>query len=340
VIERHYFLRGHGGDSGLRIEADPDFGNKIPVTPTPGQGGVGLFWLTQRYLLSWPRHPKASSYCLHGSISPMRQENLLKADITEPHTTWIPPVFTPVIEYYFWVRATLLDGSQIWLTETPTSLATEAMARAWDPKSNPLSASEAIPDPEGLNAEMARDLAFIRGGNNFELENGGEPGMLFQRRFGDDLPFGIPCECTGESTETQSPSYQGRGNCMFCFGTGVFGGYYPGVPIRFRYANNPKQVYTRTKSGYVVEHAFNSQMIWAPQIRKGDVIVRLYDGTRFVVDNRNETSFRTVRLHQEFNLSQVGANSPLNFITDKRIGMALDQAGMPGYVRDGFRIFG
>ncbi len=114
----------------------------------------------------------------------------------------------------------------------------------------------------------------------------------------------------------------------------------PSVPIRFRYGNAPTQTYARTKSGYQISHEFNTAMIWAPQIRTGDLIVRKYDGARFMVGDRKESSFRTVRLHQEFDMAQLPINNIRYDVTDEAIARSLDVAKMPGFVRSGFLSFG
>lgn len=334
-----FLLRAcYGDDPVVRIQPDLDFGNLNPRDNEFVYGGLSYRYITQRYKIFWPEIKNAECYRLYGSISPLRKKNLLEDGISTTFTTYVPPVFTPVIEYFFWVTVLLSDGRELYLDEQPSSLQTQAMAEAFG--HNPISQSQAIPDAEGLNREMAQDLGFIRDANQFELENGGEIGNLFQRRFLDDLPYGIPCECTGASTENLAPGGQARGNCDLCFATGIYGGYYPSIPIRFRYGNAPVRTYTRTRSGHQVTHGFNTAMVWAPQIRTGDLIVRKYDGARFMVSNRRESSFRAVRLHQEFDMAELPINHIRYQVTDEQIARSLNVAQMPGFVRSGFIAFG
>jgi len=181
---------------------------------------------------------------------------------------------------------------------------------------------------------------YIRAGDRFQLENDGEPALLFIRRHAEDRPFGVPCECNNSIEAETDPDYQGRGRCQICYGTGIYGGFYPSIPIRIRYSNLPGKRYNRTKTGFDIEHAFNTFMIWAPEVHKDDLVVRITDGTRYVVTQRNESSARGIRLHQEFDLSQIEGEDIKMDINDVNIQKALDQLNVPGFVRDSFKVFG
>jgi len=136
------------------------------------------------------------------------------------------------------------------------------------------------------------------------------------------------------------PDYQGRGRCSLCFGTGVFAGYYPAIPVMIRYSSAPEQVYKYTKRGMETSHAFNTYMLWEPIVNVDDLIIRASDGSRYRVEKRKETSARAIRLHQEFDLTVIEKTSILYEVSDAAINAALAQAQVPGYAISRFRIFG
>ncbi len=326
-------------DHPLSVVPDINFGDDNPSQSLLKIGKITAQLLTQRFKISWPEIEGATTYSLYGSISPTRKQNLLQDGITGLEALFVPPVFSPVIQYYFWVTVTLRDGTTHYLTDEPATLQTTAHKLAFDP--NPLTdASAIIPDVDGINAEMPGIFEFIRAGNRFELENDGEPAILFQLRHAEDRPFGVPCECTNSTEAEQDPDYLGRGRCTLCFGTGIYGGYYPSVPIRIRYSGTPSTKVTYDNTGYTTEHGFNTFMLWDPQVRVGDLVVRLVDGTRYKVTERRETSARAIRLHQEFDLEQLGIRDIKNQVTDEQIGLSMDQLNIPGFVRSGFMAFG
>lgn len=326
-------------DNPIIVTPDINFGDENPSETILNVGKIKTQLLTQKYKIEWPEIQGAKFYRLYGSVNPARQANLLEDNITGVSTFFVPPVLTPVIQYYFWVSVVLKNGSEEYLTDDPATLETARHTLAFDP--NPISdGGDIIPDADGLNCEMPGIFEYIRAGNRFQLENDGEQALLFQCRHAEDRPFGVPCECNNSLQAQTNPDYLGRGRCGLCFGTGIYGGYYPSVPIMIRYSNLPSQRYQYTKTGYELQHSFNTFMLWAPQVRVGDLVIRLLDGTRYLVTDRNESSARGIRLHQEFNLQQIDAQSIKNDVTDQQIADALNQLEVPGFVWDGFKVFG
>jgi hypothetical protein len=326
-------------DNPVQIEIDPDFGDLNPSITRLKVGRIITQLLTQRYRITWPQIVGADHYRLYGSISPGRQGNLLQDNLTDTETHFVPPVFTPVIQYYFWVSVVLVNGREEYLSDVPASLETTARKKAFE--GSPITdAAPIIADSEGLNAEMPEIYDYIRFGDRLQIENDGENALLFQMRHGEDKPFGVPCECTDSTDGENDPDYSGRGRCGLCYGTGIWGGYYPAIPIRIRYMGMPSQRFIRNPTGFTTEHVFNTITIWDPQIRVGDLVLRLSDGNRYHVADRSESSARAIRLHQAFDLEQVPGTDIRNYVTDTGIKHALKQLEAPGYVRDGFLAFG
>lgn len=326
-------------DNPVTVVADPDVADDNPNKFKIDVGGIVTDYASERYKISWPQIKFAKSFELHGSVSPQRKDNVLQTGITGNETVFIPPVFTEVITYYFWVTVTLDDGSVHFLDETPATLENTQHRLAFE--DNPITFNDkVVPDPDGLNCELENIYEFIRAGNQLQLQMDGEPALLFLRRQGEDKPFGVPCACNNSIQAETDPDYQGRGRCTMCFKTGIYGGYYPSIPITIRYSNMPEKTYKQTSRGQELSHQFNTFMIWAPVVRYGDLVVRLSDGSRYHVTGRRESSARAIMLHQEFDLAQVETKDIRMQVTDANIQKALNTAEFPGFLRDGFKAFG
>lgn len=326
-------------DHPVTITPLTDAGEANPIQKIPGQGGVVDQKVTERIRLSWNKVKGAVSYILYGSISPFRQENILQDKIEETHVDFDLPVFVQSLEYYFWVAWVDADGIVTYLTADPATLATRLAQDAFSP--NPLTPDcRWIIDVDRLNCEIEQDLQYIRAGHRLQLEIGGERGLLFKRRHGSDKPWGISCSCTSDIERETDPDYQGSTRCGLCFGTGVFGGYYPAVPIMFRYENVPDDSYKPTARGLELVHKFNSWTLWEPFVGIDDILVRLSDGTRFYVTGRRESSLRGIRLHQQFDLKQIEKMDIRSDVTNATIDRALATAKAPNYAVSKFKVFG
>lgn len=312
--------------------------NAVVYDPKPGVGGVADQEITWNFKISWLPVAGAVSYNLYGGISPYRQENLLQSGITDTFITYAPPVFVENLRYYFWVAAVNAQGDIAYLTFDPATLETTVNTTAWAP--NPLT-----PDPrnepttDGLNSEMQKAFQYIRANHRLQLQIGAEPGVLFKRRQGAHRPDGIPCPCTSNRDDAD-PDFQARGRCSMCFGTGIIGGFYPGVPILFRYDAMPKEVYNKVVGGFQVKHTFNSWTLHEPHIDQDDLFIRLKDGARYQVGERQESSMRALTLHQEFDLREVERTSILYQVTNKSIEAALTKAKTPGFSQSLWKIWG
>ena len=338
------FKPGVQDENPVRVTPIQDAANAISEKFVVDVGGISqdTLRLNRAYQLSWDPVSLAGkgaavSYTLLGSVSPFRRENVLQTGLTSPEAIFVPPVFTEVISYYFWVAAVFQDNSSVLLSDTPASLENSLHTTAFE--TSPITEDCLIaPDGDGMNEELLQVFDYIRSGNKFQLENGGEPALLFLRRHGEDKPYGVPCACTDE--DDSDPDYQGRGRCTMCFGTGVFGGYYPSIPVTIRYQGLPGKNFDQAQRGFELDHVFTTYMLWEPVVRTDDLVVRLTDGSRYLVDSRRESSSRGIRLHQDVTLRQVERTHILMQLTDAKIQAALDRAELAGFVRDGFKAFG
>lgn len=304
----------------------------------PQTGGITFQDHTEKYLILWAPVQGAKYYRLYGSVSPARSNNLLQDEIENPQAEFYPPLFSEVIRYYFWVAAVDEQGNETYLSTEAASLESTTAATAG--LVNPITDDCLIPDAQGINFETLKAYNYIQTMNKLELQMNGEVAYLHKRRHAEQKPWGIPCACNDSIDQESDPDYQGRGRCSLCFGTGIFGGYYPGIPIMIRYSMAPEQVYRYTKRGMEVTNPFNTYMLWEPVVNVDDIVIRASDGSRYYVSKRKETSARAIRLHQEFDLARIEKQDIRMEVSDKTIQEALNVAKIPGFAVDRFKIFG
>jgi len=302
--------------------------------------GVSSGESPEAYDISWPKQEGAVSYRLYGSMSPAGHGILLLDNIKCYEAVFHPPYFSEVVAYFFWVAGVDAEGKQKFISNEPASLMSSNEAKAFLPDT--ITPDCLIPGSEELNCMMRGAVEFIRRGNRLQLELNGEPAWLYLRRYAEDRPWGVACSCTDQrNSDDSDPDYQGRGRCKLCFGTGIFGGFLPRIPIAVRYGSAPEQLWKFTKRGQELQHGFNTYMLWAPVARVGDLVIRAVDGSRYLVTKtKPDISVRGVRLHQEFDLQQVEKTDILMEVTDAAIASNLERAKLPKYMRDGYRIFG
>ena len=322
----------------ITITPNPTANDANPVQKIPGQGGVVQQSVTSSIRLDWKPVLGAVSYTVYGSLSPFRQENSL-AEVKDPGFDFDLPVFINSLEYYFWVSWTDAAGKVTYLTDDPATMATRLAQDAFHP--NPITPDcRWIVDVDALNCEIEQDLQYVRAGHKLTLQIGGEKALLFKRRHGSDVPWGIPCTCTESIERETDPDYQAGGRCKLCFGTGIFGGFYPAIPILFRYENMPEDSYKPTSHGFELVHKPNSWTLWEPFVGVDDVLLRLSDGSRFRVITRKESSLRGIRTLQQFDLKEIEKTDILTEVSNAAIDRALRTAKNPLYAVNRFKIFG
>ncbi len=303
--------------------------------------GVSTWKATEAYDIAWPKVKGAVSYRLRASMSPNKVGDIIQDNLPNPITRFFPPYFSEVVSYFFWIEAVSGSGVATLLTDVPASLMSTAEKEAFE-KGKITDDPVFWPAAEELNQELARDFEYVRKGNRLELEIGGEPAFLYLRRHGEDRPWSIPCSCTRSlEADDSDPDYNGVGRCKLCFGTGVFGGFLPKIKIAIlKDGSAASQMFTWGKRGMTLSHVFNTAMLWTPVVRVGDLVVRKSDGSRYEVTKTNpDISARAVRFSQAFDLEQVKKTSILMEVTDKAIERSLLQARLPGFLREGYKIF-
>jgi hypothetical protein len=331
------------------VDADPlANANPLPQALVAPQieiqvGGIPQSFVVEQYDISWPPEKKAVSYRIYGSLSPLGITNLL-ATVAAPLTEYVftPPMFGGTVEYYFWVSYVDSVGTETYLTNTPATLMAESARKNLE--ANPISYDPTFyPDPDCLNREMALHLEIARKAARLELENDGEDAYLYSARAIGDRPWSMPCVCSRSGGRgNMDPGYQGRGNCTLCFGTGVYGGFYPKMSIRFRYSNIVTKGWDQQAWGRVNTSKINQSFtLWAPIIKKGDLLVRKSTGERFVFnESPGRSVIRGVLIRQVFDLAAIEDKSVLNEVTDVAIEQSLASLNLPGFLRDGYKIFG
>ena len=334
-------------DHPLTIIPNLDAADQNPVKYMPRRGGIENRKQTEAYTIMAEKVFGAVEYRVYGSLSPSRQENLIRAGLTTPEYVFHPQWITDIAVYYFWMTSVDADGVETYYTDDPATLAGTAEKLAFTP--NPLTA-DACFMPEGsadlLNTEIGKVFTTIRKSNRLELELNGEPALIYLRRHAEDKPWGVPCTCTFDNVldedgeEEGDSDYQGLGNCKLCFGTGIFGGYYPAIPIAIRYMDAPDKVYKPTKRGFELNHAFNTYMLQTPIVRTGDIVVRSLSGERYWVEKVRQSSVRGINLSQAFDMNQIPRDDIRGGITNAAIAKALEKVQFPDYFKEGYRTFG
>lgn len=335
-------------DHPLTIIPNLDAADSNPVRYLPYKAGLSTRKWTEAYLVMAEPVIGAKEYRVYGSLSPTRKSNLIVKGLTKPEYVFHPQWITETAVYYFWMTWVDADGVETYYTDEPATLAGSAEKMAFDPANNPITADACFmpgASADLLNQEMRNVLTTIRKSDKLQLELNGEPALIYLRRFAEDQPWGVPCTCTfqeeldGEEDEVDS-DYQGSANCKLCFGTGIYGGYYPAIPIYIRYSDAPDKIYKPTKRGFELNHAFNTYMLPTPTVRVGDLVVRQRDGSRYKVDKVRESSVRGVNLSQAFDLIQVPRDDMRMEVTNAAIEKALEKVKFPDYFKEGFRTFG
>lgn len=289
------------------------------------------------YDITWEKMRGAKYYRLYGSMSPAGHGILIQDNLQYPETVFHVPYFSEVVAYFFWVAGVGENGKEYFLTDAPASLMASAEKTAFLPGS--LTNDPLFPGMNELNRMLGKGVEFIRSADRLQLELNGEPAYLFLRRYAEDRPWGTACSCTDKGGS--DPDYVGKGRCKLCFGTGILGGFLPKIGIMIRYGSAPEQLWKWTKRGHELQHGFNTYMLRNPVVRVGDLVVRAVDGSRYLVTKtKPDISVQGVRLHQEFDLQQIENTDILQEVTDTAIQKNLERAQLPGYVREGYRIFG
>lgn len=302
----------------------------------------------RQFLVQWTPVLEAVNYVVYASPCPANK-NIFKTINKSSYTcTFEVPISVPDdVVFYFWVGYHNHHGTITMIQDEPVYISINSAFE-----------SSAISDEIKRDIIEDYDMKFyveeIRRRNLAMLQNDGEDFILYIRRM-----YGQPCVClthqsgangritpmSAETTadfgtafdptkatdmekmEAKDPEYQSSYRCIECFGTGIAGGYYPGIRIRARYGNLPRRVIKLAGQGIEFSNDFNSWSIWHPRMKERDVLVRLRTGERGVATEVGQSELRGIPMHQEFNFVSETEKAIIYKISDETIVAALQAEG-------------
>jgi len=295
---------------------------------------------------TWNTIPSATKYMVYVSPTPYYKNKV--AEVTSAEYIFTSPLIVPEdVLFHFWVSYIDSNSNEIFIDLEPTTLFDKEFFT--DYRSKDL-VDDYICDDEDIRSRFEE----IRRRHKAVIETDGEDFYLYLRKWS-----GQPCNCVDQSTkliidnsdpglvekkqeiidtvQNSDPDYSGRGRHLDCFGTGIYGGYYPKIKIRIRYGSLPVRTAHWTKSGIDFSHDFDSWTLWSPKLHEHDVLIRLIDGDRFSIQNVGETSVRGgIILHQEMKTLCLPRTDIIYQITDDRIWAAINKANLPEFQKAGW----
>lgn len=326
-----YTLPSSQSPSILKVQVVPDINSSGQPTGSP-------------LIVSWVNVPGAVNYIINASPSPIYR-NVYKIIPAFDPITGIPNLsirFTPSltlptdIVWHFWVNVDFGNNTTKFIQDTPAFIEENHAfdANVLDPSSQELMLDEGTMK-DYIQQIRQRSLAMI--------QNDGEEFYLYMRRW-----IGMPChkcytEGTGDSglgtgmvidkttglfarvaVDSVDPELQGTNNCTECFGTGIFGGFYPKIKILARYGNIPHRRIKWNKGGLDIAQDFNSWTTWFPRIHKHDFLIRARTGERFSLGEEVGTaSWRGIATQQTFNAVLLTPTDIRYAVTDEAVQAAV-----------------
>lgn len=293
----------------------------------------------------------AVNYTVFASPSPINKNKFKTVIPTQTSIEFeVPKIVPDDYMFYFWVSYENPKGQQITIQEEPAFATNDSAFEI-----NPISTGTERDEISG--ADMKFYVEEIRRRNLAMLENDGEDFTLYIRRM-----LGQPCVCQSNSivtngrvetngvldysdlgkdfdptteteeevTEAQDPEYQGTYRCLECFGTGISGGYFPGINIRVRYGEVPTRSLKFEEQGIEFVHDFNSWTLWHPKLKERDFILRKRSGERFLVTEIGQSEWRGICMHQKFNAVNAPRTAMIYTVNDDKIITALQRQSVYG----------
>lgn len=291
---------------------------------------------------------EAVRYIVYASPCPTNRNKFQDLPPTTYNTVFEIPVTVPDdFVFYFWVGYVNPRGGITMIQEEPVYI---TINHAFDANA----ISEEIRRDIIEDDDMKFYVEEIRRRNLAMLQNDGEDFTLYIRRM-----FGQPCVCLThqpgksgrvtpmsaatvadfgkpfdpmktsevEAMESTDPEYQSSYRCIECFGTGIAGGYFPGIKIRARHGNLPKRVIKLAEQGIEFSNDFDSWSLWHPRMKEMDVLLRLRTGERGIVTKVGQSELRGIPMHQEFNFVSETRNAIIYRVSDDTIRAALEAEG-------------
>lgn len=303
--------------------ADPSA--KIKFSPTFGGIYVGAY---SRVKIEWNAEVGVNGYNVYYSVFPLLRYKANDVVITATSYEFNLPLYPNNIVFYFWVSKIINSVETFINTEGETYDTTTE--RSFNAETiSPIETSYVFPETKNINEQMKLLLTRIKADMQFMLQNDGTPCYVYLRRWGSDKPYGIPCPCTNNNDD--NPDFTGRDRCNLCFGTGVIGGYYPPIEMFIRFNVMPSKEFRGVVYGLKVSQTYEAWSIPDPILRAEDLIVRKYDGERYLVKDVALSTQRSVATRQELRLDLLPMNDIRRIVSLDTINQALSYSSNPKY---------
>ena len=267
----------------LKIEKDIIVNNNN-IKYDPMYGGIYKGAMDQVYI-EWEieKDIGLEGYNVYYSFFPLLRYKVNDKIITTNYVRFNLPIFPQNLIWYFWVSK-IVNGKEIFINEEGQTVYKQQEKLFFEDKTNYITPNDAFPeiDQENIQQMMKSVLVRIKNDFTFILQNDGVECDIYMKRWGSDYPFGVPCKC-GDTMDADA-DFRGRNRCSLCFGTGIIGGYYPPIRMILRFNEMPARKFEGVVYGLKVSQTYNAWSIPNPILRSEDLVVRRFDGARYIVD--------------------------------------------------------
>lgn len=287
--------------------------------------------------VDWPSVAGATSYTVKRGFSLFYSQSI--AQVPNVATTTLTFKFSPTVPpdsvVNVWVLANFPAAPSVLIQAEPASVEKleDYLARANNPQEP--SYVDLISD----NDYMRFIAAEIRRRALTMMQNDGEWFTLYIRRWSgtrcncnevqanflngpDAIQGGItdPTKGIGVPPDTSlDPQYDALSRCPLCWGTGIRGGYYYGIPTYMRYGELPQRQIIFKNYAIDITHNFNTWTVWEPKMHTQDLVWRKKTGQYFIVDKAARGEWRAVPFHQEAQMNLIPPGDPRQTVTDATI---------------------
>jgi len=276
-------------------------------------------------------------YNIYFSMHPLLKYKVNPQVIMNTYIEFNLPIFPQNQPFYFWLSK-LVQVNPIPAAPTETFINTEGMSIIsaqeqffFDNTVSPITPNDAFPenDQQNIEAAMKDAVKRIQADEQFLLQNNGVECDVYLRRWGSDYPIAVPCSC-GDDSDADA-QFRGRERCAMCFGTGVMGGYYPPVRMLIRFNDMPAKDFKGTVRGLTVNQTYTAWTLPYPLLRTEDLVVRRYDGSRYLVKEVQTSLVRAVATHCNIGLDLISENDIRKIVSLTNINAALAKITDPRY---------
>ena len=280
--------------------------------------------------LEWDAESDASGYNVYFSIFPLYRYKInVDAVITTNTYQFRLPVLPQTVTFYFWVSK-IVNNNEVFINDDGETFNEINKRNFYEQTESPIEASYLFPETGNVNSAMKElILKRIPADTKFILQNDGTDCDVFMRRWGTDAPFGIPCACTNNSDA--NADFRGSDKCSLCFGTGIIGGFYPPIKMTIRFNLMPAKEFKGAVFGLKVSQTYDAWTLPEPILRAGDMIVRRYDGERYIVEQVATSIHRDVATRTDLKLNLLSLLDIRRIVSLETINAALSKTNDPHY---------